>query len=273
MVTQDGTAQPDALHRQRSFRVEAVVLRHSDWGEADRLLVLYTLEMGKLRALAKGARKPRSRKAGHLEPYTRVSLQLARGRDIPIVSQAETLDPYLRLREELLLSTYASYVVELLDRFTYEEGENRSIYRLLADTLSRLCTQSSPELAVRYYEIRLLDLLGFRPQLFQCSSCGAEIQPQDQFFSAALGGVLCPQCGRDTAGALPVSMPALKYLRHFQRSSFSEAARVTLSAGINREMEALMQHYLTYLLERGLNTPAFLRRVRRIDQDEPPIAN
>jgi len=263
MTAQDNLdAQSHSIHKQRSYRVEAVVLRHSDWGEADRLLVLYTLELGKVRALAKGVRRPRSRKAGHLEPFTRVTLQLARGRDLPIVSQADTLEAYLRLREELLLSTYASYVVELLDRFTYEEGENRSLYRLLVDTLGRLSSGNAPEPAVRYYEIRLLDLLGFRPQLFHCVSCQTEIVQQDQFFSAELGGVLCPGCGGQDARAWPVTMRGLKYLRHFQRSSFSEAARAPLSPGLNREMEALMQHYLTYLLERGLNTPAFLRRVK-----------
>jgi DNA repair protein RecO (recombination protein O) len=261
-VQNDANAQENTLHRQRSYRVEAVVLRHSDWGEADRLLVLYTLELGKVRALAKGVRRPRSRKAGHLEPFTRATLQLDRGRDLPLVNQADTLDAHLRLREELLLSTYASYVVELLDRFTYEEGENRGLYRLLADTLSRLASQSSPELVVRYYEIRLLDLVGFRPQLFQCVSCGEEIQAQDQYFSAELGGVLCPACGRQGNSAWPVTMQGVKYLRHFQRSSFSDAARAPLTPGLNRELEALMQHYLTYLLERGLNTPAFLRRIK-----------
>ena len=85
----------------RSFRLEAVVLRHNDWGEADRLLGLFTLEMGKLRALAKGVRKLRSRKAGHLEPFTRVNLLLARGRDLPLITQVETLDPYLPLHEGL----------------------------------------------------------------------------------------------------------------------------------------------------------------------------
>jgi DNA repair protein RecO (recombination protein O) len=151
-------------HRQRSFRVEAVVLRHADWGEADRLLTLFTLEMGKVRAIAKGVRKPRSRKAGHLEPFTRASLLLARGRDILIITQADTLDPYLPLREDLLLSTYACYIVELLDRFTYEEGENRALHRLLVNTLALLSSEPNPELVVRYYEIRLLDLVGFRPR-------------------------------------------------------------------------------------------------------------
>jgi len=120
--------------RQRSLRVEAVVLRHSDWGEADRLLGLFTRELGKVRAVAKGARKPRSRKAGHLEPFTQVSLLLARGRDTLIVTQAEAIDAHLALREDLVRVGYAAYVVELLDRFTYEEGEHVALYRLLAET-------------------------------------------------------------------------------------------------------------------------------------------
>ena len=257
------TLPEPAHHRLRSFRLEAVVLRHNDWGEADRLIGLYTLEMGKLRALAKGARKLRSRKAGHLEPFTRVNLLLARGRDLPLITQAETLEPYLSLKEDLAGATYASYVVELLDRFTYEEGENRALYRLLVDTLARLCQDQDRDLVVRYYEIRLLDLVGFRPQLFQCVGCGAEIRAEDQYFSASLGGVLCPRCGSRTEGAQPISLTALKYLRHFQRSNFGEAGRARLNPALNRELENVVQHYMTYLLERGLNTPAFLRRLRK----------
>lgn len=249
-------------HRERSFRAEVIVLRHSDWGEADRLLVLYTPEMGKVRAIAKGVRKMRSRKAGHLEPFSRGILLLARGRDMLIVTQAETIDPHLALREDLLRLGYASYVVELLDRFTYEEDENRALYRVLSETLSRLNTEEDPALPVRYYEIRLLDLLGYRPQLFTCARCEAEIQPEDQFFSASQGGILCPNCGQAALDARPISMQALKYLRHFQRSSYKEAARARLSTELNSQIESLVGYYLTYLLERGLNTPAFLWRVR-----------
>ena len=249
--------------RERSFRLEAVVLRHSDWGEADRVLWLFTREQGKLRAVAKGVRKLRSRKAGHLEPLTRAGLLLARGRDLPIITQAETVEAYTPLRENLKLWEYACHIVELLDRFTYEEGENRPLYRLLVDTLGRLAADDDAELVVHYYEVRLLDLLGYRPQLFHCARCGKEIQPEDQYFSAELGGVLCPTCGRGVKEARPITMAALKYLRHFQRSSFGEARRAKIPLTVMREIESLMEHYLTYLLERGLNSMAFIRRMRR----------
>jgi DNA repair protein RecO (recombination protein O) len=250
-------------HRQRSFRIEAVVLRHSDWGEADRLINLFSLEMGKIRTVAKGVRKPRSRKAGHLEPFTRVNLLLARGRDLFIITQAETLDAYLPLREGLVGVTYASYAVELLDRFTYEEGENRALYHLLVETLTHLSQATDIELVLRYYEVRLMDIVGFRPQLFRCTSCGTEIKPQNQFFSAQQGGVLCPDCGVHSRGAIPISMEALKYLRHFQRSNYSGAMRAKMPPSLNLEIETVMQHYMMYLLERGLNTPVFLRQVRK----------
>jgi DNA repair protein RecO (recombination protein O) len=248
----------------RSFRVEAIVLRHADWGEADRLLTLYTRERGKVRAIAKGARKIRSRKAGHLEPFTHVTLQLARGRDLLIVTQADTLDAHLALGEDLVKTGYASYVIELLDRFTYEEEtENQAIFRLLAETLSRVASEADPWLAIRYYEVRLLDQLGFRPHLFDCANCGAEIHPVDQFFSPQVGGVLCPKCGAGLPGAWNISMPALKYFRHFQRSSYSEAQRAHPNPNTRDELEALIQRYLTYLLERGLNSPGFIKQIKQ----------
>jgi DNA repair protein RecO (recombination protein O) len=253
--------------KERSFRVEAVVLQHSDWGEADRLLSLFTREMGKLRAIAKGVRKPRSRKAGHLEPFTRVSLLLARGRDLFIVTQAEALDVHDPLRADLVLLGNAAYVIELLERFTFEEGENRTLYRLLTATLDRLSRGDDPDLVCRYYEIRLLDLVGFRPRLFACAQCEAEIRPEDQYFSAAQGGALCPRCGSQVPASHTISLQALKYFRHFQRSSYQEATRAQVAPAVRAEMESLMQYYLTYLLERGLNSPAFLRRVRQVHLD------
>jgi DNA repair protein RecO (recombination protein O) len=247
----------------RSFRVEAVVLRHSDYGEADRLLTLYTRQLGKTRAVAKGARKIASRKAGHIEPFTHVKLQLAKGRDMLILTQADTVDAYQPLREDLILTSHASYVLELLDRFTYQDDtENSALFRLLTDTLSRLASKGDPWLVIRYYDMRLLDHLGFRPQLFECANCRRQILPEDQFFSFSAGGVICPRCAQGLRNIRPISIETLKYLRHFQRSNYSDASRARPSLDIQDEAESLMQGYFTYLLERELNTPGFLKSIK-----------
>jgi len=247
----------------RSFRASTVVMRHSDWGEADRLLTLYTREQGKVRALAKGVRKMTSRKGGHLEPFTYVTLQLAKGRDLLIVTQAETVNAFLPLHEDLVKTGYAAYVVELLDRLTYEDdGGNPTLFKLLVETLDRIEKDSDAWLSVRYYEMRLLDFMGFRPQLFECTNCGREILPEDQFFSFNSGGVVCPRCGVGLPNLISISIEALKYMRHFQRSNYGNASRARPSLEVQKEAEALMQGYFTYILERELNTPGFIKRVK-----------
>ena len=248
----------------RSFRVEAVVLRHSDWGEADRLLTLFTRQHGKLRAIAKGARRIRSRKAGHLEPFMHVTLQLARGHDLFIVTQADTVQAFLPIFDNLGKTGEAAYIIELLDRFTYEdETENPRIFHLLTETLTRIENDNESWLATRWYELQLLDLLGYRPHLFECARCSREIKAEQQFFSALQGGVICPACGRGLPGVWPVSMEALKYLRHFQRSDYATASKARPTAEMRLEVETLVQRYITYLLERELNTPAFIKQINR----------
>jgi DNA repair protein RecO (recombination protein O) len=255
-----------------TMTVDAVVLRHSDWGEADRLLTIYTRQAGKLRAVAKGARKMRSRKAGHLEPFTYVRLLLAHGRDFWIVTQAETVDAYLALREDLLRTGYAAYLMELVDRFTYDEGETAGLFQLLVESLARVEALPDPFIAVRYYELRLLDMVGFRPELFRCVRCGSDIKAEDQFFDALQGGVICPACIGHTPTARAVSREALRFIRHLQRSAFNDAARADPPQAVRSEMESLLNYYLTYLLERKLNSPHFLDEIRRSQPQEPPSA-
>ena len=123
----------------RSFRASAVVLRHADWGEADQFLTLYTREQGMVRALAKGARKMTSRKGGHLQPFTQITVQLAKGRDLLIVTQVETVNAFLPLHDDLVKLSYASYVVELLLRFPTKRKAGTQPY---SDCWSRPSTAS-----------------------------------------------------------------------------------------------------------------------------------
>jgi DNA repair protein RecO (recombination protein O) len=105
------------MRRERLYRTEAIVIKRSDFFEADRLLTLYTPKLGKIRAIAKGVRKPTSRKSGHVELFTHSQLLIAKGRNLDIVTQAETVHAFRSLREDLLRTTYAFYGAELLDLF------------------------------------------------------------------------------------------------------------------------------------------------------------
>ena len=251
------------MPRERTYRTEAIVLRRSDFGEADRLLTLFSREYGKVRAIAKGARKPQSRKTGHVELFMRTRFLVAEGRNLDIVTQAEMVEGYNRLRDDLVRTTYASYAVELLDRFTADEDRNPQLYDLLSDTLRSLANTDNMLLAARFYELHLLSLLGYRPQLFKCVSCGEGIEELDQYYSAELGGLLCPNCRQADLKAHEISGAAVKVLRFLQTRQWQAAQNLRLRRELHTELEEVMYYYLTYILERNLKSADFLQRLRR----------
>lgn len=255
--------------RERTYRTEAIILRRKDIGEADRVLTLLTPELGKVRVVAKGIRKLRSRKAGHLELFLCSKLLLAKGREFDIVTQAETVEAFRPLREELLRGAYAAYTVELVDKFTPENQENAEIYRLLRRALLWLSDTPNLGLTARYYELRLLSLAGYQPQFHRCALCGKDTQPADQFFSLLDGGVVCPECGQPEPGyplrqgVLPLSLNALKVLRYLQTNPYSKIITLTLNPATQSEVEHLLARYIKVILERQLKSVEFLKLIRR----------
>jgi len=214
--------------------------------------------------IAKGARKPSSKISGHLELFMRSSFLISRGRNLHILTQGEMIDDFEPLRKDLSGIGTGSYVVELVDAVTYEEGSNVKLYDLLVSTLDSLSTGKDPGIILRYYELHLLDLVGFRPELFVCVECGKKTIEQDQFLSGELGGTVCPECapGVSGAGIRPVSSRTLKYLRHFQRSDIDNLISLNIPSGITDELEKLVHYYLTHTLEGQLNSPAFIKRIQ-----------
>jgi DNA repair protein RecO (recombination protein O) len=250
-------------NRERSFRTSALILKRFDLGEADRLLTILTPRHGKLEVVAKGARKLTSTKTGHVELFTRADMLIHRGRDMGIVSQAEMVAPYLPLRDDLTLGAYAAYAAEMLDRFTTPGDDDLSLlFLLLDDTFGRLCSDPDPRLALRYYELHLLDRVGFRPELQECVIGHEEIQPEDQFFSYAEGGVVCPRAAARGTSFIPLPLPTLKVMRYMQRSPYLHIKTLRIGAALHDDLERVQQGYITYLLERRLQSADFIRRLR-----------
>ncbi len=249
---------------ERTIRTDAIILRRYDFGEADRLLTIFTPEHGKLKAIAKGSRKPAGRRTGHVELYTRVSMMIAYGRELHVVTQAELVEPYLPLREDLERGAYANYIIELLDHFSEAEEANPPLYRLLDDTLTRLCApQVDLRLLTRHYELNVLRLVGFQPSLFQCAIGQEPIEPKDQFFSAMEGGVVCPLHARNGSAVVPLNLTVLKTLRYLQTRDYEVIKTLRVDSVLHFELERLLQNYIVHVLERQLKSVDFIRRLRR----------
>lgn len=250
----------------RLYKTEAIVLRQRKLGEADRILTLFTPAYGKLDAKAKGVRKTTSRMGGHLQPLNRCMVQLARGRTMEVVAGCETLESFQPLRDDLGRLSRALYAAELADRFLPERVENIPTYRLLLDTLRRLQGTADVDLALRHYEMKLLERSGFRPELGRCLGCQQALQPVQNFFSPVAGGTYCASCGAGAAGSRALSVNGLKVLRLLQRASYKEVEGLNLPPALAEEVERHLRSYIVCVLERDVNAAAFVERLRREQQ-------
>jgi DNA repair protein RecO (recombination protein O) len=250
------------MARPRVYKTEAIVLKRTNLGEADNIITFYTPNLGKIRAVAKGVRRPKSKLGGHLDLLTQSSLLLAQGQNLDVITQSQTIESFLPIRSDLWRTSCAIYIAELADQFTAEQVENYPIYRLLQTTLLWLCEAHSSELVLRYFELRLLSHLGYQPELYQCLNCRSPLAPEKNFFSAGGGGVICPDCAKKEQLVRPISADAIKVMRFLLKNDFTSASRLQVSPDLTRELEQLMRVYIRYLLEREVKSVGFMDRLR-----------
>ncbi len=231
-------------------------------GEADCLLTLYTLHRGKVRAIAKGMRRPGGKLGGHLEPLTHSKILLLQERDLCIVTQSQTVKGFLPSDNELWRISCALYLIEMVDRFTGEEEEDYLLFKLLEEALSSLCNSQRTDTILRYFELHLMGHLGYRPQLQQCLKCNSILKPTTNFFSAGGGGVLCPSCSYSERSDYPISCEALKVLRFLQSSNQATATRLRTTPEVAMEVEGILHSYIRYFLEQEVKSAKWLRRLR-----------
>jgi DNA repair protein RecO (recombination protein O) len=250
------------MSQPRTYQTEAIIIKKIKLGEADRILSLYAPHLGKIRAVAKGVRRPRSKMAGHLELLTHSLVSLARGRNLDTVIGSQTINSFLPLKSNLQLTSQALYAVELVDLFTADNDENYPLFQLLLETMHKLCQGNNNELTLRYFELHLLDLVGYRPQLGQCVSCHSPLKAVINSFSPDAGGVLCPRCSQDQFYAYPLSVNALKVLRFLQTGNYDTISQLKIDPELYHELEEVMRNYLKYLLEREVKSVAWLDTLR-----------
>ena len=250
------------MPKPRNYQTEAIIIRKIKLGEADRILTLYTPHLGKIRAVAKGVRRPRSKLAGHLELLTHSQVSLARGRNLDTITGSQTINSFLPLKSDLKLTSYGLYATELVDQFTAEHIENYPLFQLLLETMHCLCQVGDNELALRYFELHLLKEVGYRPQLQQCVSCCQPLEPITNSFCPSAGGMLCPSCSQGQPLTYPVSVNALKVLRLLQSSDYSTVVKLKMTPELSHQLEGVMRDYLKYLLEREIKSAAWLDTLR-----------
>lgn len=250
------------MPKPRTYQTEAIIIKKTKLGEADRILTLYTPDLGKIQAVAKGIRRPRSKLAGHLELLTHSMVSFARGRNLDTIIGSQTIDSFLPLKSDLSLTACALYITEVVNQFTPEHVEDRFLFRLLLDALHQLYQTPNRELLLRHFEIHFLGQVGYRPQLKECVTCRKPLQPTINYFSPGAGGILCPDCRLRQNLVYSISVDALKVLRWLQDSDFDTVSRLKMEPELSRELEMVNRNYIRYLLEREVKSVAWLDSLR-----------
>ena len=194
----------------RHYKAEGIVLKTAPQGEGALLTTLVVEDGSKLRAVAYGARKLTSRKMGHLETLTRVDLALSRGRSMDTIDQVHSMESFTALRASLESTAKAFYLAELIDGFAVEGGANPPLYNLFLDTLRKVRGIEEDNVLLLHFQLNVLRVNGFMPELYKCVECRTRIPPDDHRFTVNLGGVLCSGCAPAGGVIAPLSLQALK---------------------------------------------------------------
>jgi DNA repair protein RecO (recombination protein O) len=255
------------MKARTQHRTAAICLRLLDYGESDRIVTFCTEEFGKIRGIAKGAKRSRRRFANALEPFCRSEILFSRRgpEGLALIEASDVACHFPMIRADLEKTLIASYLIDLTDHFMSEDKKNAPLFGLLNDFLKLLETGPATEALLRFFEIRLLGLSGYEPMLDRCLNCKTPLGTQTLYrFAPAAGGVTCDACPPRGPEGIPVSLGTLRTLVLGRELAIEKLSRLLLTEQSATESRRLLAHFIRHLLGRELKSLHVLNDIRRL---------
>lgn len=245
----------------RYYVTEAIIIKNQDFRETDKIVTFFSRKEGKLRAIAKGIRKPNSSLRPAIQPFCYSCLHLSRGRELDIITQARTVEFYGNLREDTVKTVHGVYLMELLDRGLLEADPHPEVFDALLTVLRWLDDISFSALAIRWFEVKLAQELGYALGLQECTQCGGK---RVTAFSVELGGVLCDRCWETSSrhSVFLLEGEAWAVLRDLDKKEITFLQRLRPSDRALQTVELVLEKYLEHHLGQKFNTKDILRKLR-----------
>lgn len=238
------------------YRVEGIVIRSMDYGEGNKIVTLLTKTNGKVGVLIRGAKKVKSRHASLAQPFTYGEFVFFRNTGLGTLNHGEILESHHVLREQLDLTAYASYAAELTDKALHDEDSGSFLFEQLKACLTALVEGKDPQIISHLYEMRVLDMSGYAPELDHCVSCGNEEGPFR--LSPLAGGVLCSRCASKDAQAVSLGDGAFKLLKLFRRMDLRRLGAIQVKPETKLELKQIMRKLMDIHLGLTLKSRNFL---------------
>lgn len=231
-----------------TYNIKAIILNRKSFSECDSRVIVYARENGKLELTARGAKKIKSKLAGHLEPFNLVDIMVVRGRRHDYVGAAVSEKCYSNIKNDLAKLAAAGRAVKIIDKLIKPGVADEKVFELLKDYLEALDTVKTDfEIFAAFFILKLLADLGHQPELSRCLSCGSKIQPGRNRFDLARGGLVCGWCAKSgDANQLAVSDDGIKLLRLALKYDFKRLAKVKINKKLGGEVEKIINSFFKY---------------------------
>ena len=242
------------------YKTLGIVLKGTNFGEADKILTILTERFGKVKVMAKGIRKIRSHMAGSLEPFMIVNLQLHEGKTFYLVTSAVIEKEFHNLHTQLQKTAQAFFLGEMVDKFLPEKEHVPEVFDLFSRALLAL-ESSSRMLMIRAFELKIFEASGFKPELYYCVHCKEKITPGGNFWDSIEGGIICESCQQKIHHGTEIMNETIKLFRFIEKNEFDKIDLLKLDRKIEIEAERILSDYLENILEREMKSEHFLKMV------------
>ena len=230
-----------------NFKHNGIILSKRDIGEADRLYTIYTLENGKIRAKAVGVKKPNAKLAGNLEPITQVEIFMARGRGRGKITGVIALNNFLSIKSDFSAMQKVFYVFGIMNRLISEEEKDEKIFELLVEYLKTLDglngfgSGEKLDIITSGFLFKFMEALGYRIEAEKCVRCRSKLRPEDNYFSAESGGVVCPGCVGKSGKKIRINPNSIKLIRLFLKNKIGNLEKIEVGKDVINNLKIIQQ--------------------------------
>lgn len=240
-------------------KVEGVIIRTQNYGETHVIATLFTDKLGKIGVIARGAKKPKSRMAAVSQMFIHGQYLVRIGKGLGVLEQGEVIQSHRRIREDIVLTAYASYIAELTDKLLDEKSQNYFIYQQFMATLKGLTEDKDPLALTMMYEMKLYKVAGFAPMLDYCQRCK---QTEDiSGFSVQEGGILCKRCLHIDPNYISINQTQLKLLRLFSEVGMERIANISVKEENKKVIKNILEQYYDTYGGLALKSRKFLKQI------------
>lgn len=240
-------------------KCEGIILRSSSYGETNKIVTIYSKEWGKIGVMARGAKKPASRLSGITLPFTYAYFLVQKSKGLSVLQQGETIQSFKKIKADIFLTAYVSYMAELLDKATEEKKPNPYLFELFLQCIEYMEEGYDAQIIMHIFEMKMLTVLGITPHMQDCVICHSS---EGTFsFSLRHAGIICHACKSQDAYVLQVSDKTIRLLRVFYYFDLNRLGTISVSEQTKKEISHVLETYLIEYAGITLKTRRFLKQM------------